>query len=214
MSKIRVVIADDYAMLRASLRAVLTGDPQVEVVGEAEDRAVLIEQCESLNPEMVLLDLSMRGRGGIAAIRRLKQTRPGLKVLAVSMHDDESYEQRARRSGAAGYVSRWSGASTLLTAIRAVRNGERCFDPAAVTPACQATPPAGLDAAALESLTARQRELLHRVALGYTNAESAESLHVSERTVERHRKKIMAKLGLRKRRELVSFALAHDMLRK
>ncbi|MBI5383944.1 MAG: response regulator transcription factor [Verrucomicrobia bacterium] len=215
MAKIRVVITDDHALVRAGLRALLTAQPDLEVVGEASDGVVVVDLCRRLAPDVVLMDLTMPGRGGISAIQDLRETCPAAKILVVTMHEDETFARQALLAGAAGYVLKKSLATELINAIRAVHRGQRpigaTLAAALAAPERSATPlPPGTKV--LDSLTPREREVVVCVALGHTNLEIAERLHISDRTVETHRKNITAKLGLRTRADLVRFALEYKLI--
>jgi two-component system response regulator NreC len=202
--KIRVLIADDHTLVRAGLRALLQAQPDFEVAGEAEDGVVVIERCRQLRPDIVLMDLTMPGRGGIPAIEELHRDFPAAKVVVLTMHDDAAYLRQARLAGAAGYVQKKALATELLRALRAVHAGKPYW-PAELPAAPRARGP-------LELLTDREREVVTQIALGHTNAEIAGRLHISEKTVETHRAHIFEKLNLETRADLVRFALEHGLL--
>lgn len=206
MNRTRVLLADDHALVRSGLRALLEAEPDMEVVGEAEDGVMVVETCRKLQPEVVVMDLTMPGRGGISATEDLRTELPETKVVVLTMHDDNAYLRLAQLAGAAGFVLKKSLATELIQAIRIVHAGGTHF------PVTEATP--GLNSAQtpLESITDREREVLTLVALGNTTAEIARKLHISEKTVETHRAHIGEKLGLRTRAELVRFALEHGLL--
>ncbi len=216
MTKIRVVIADDHALVRAGLRALLSAHPHLEIAGEAPDGVVVVEQCRRLAPDVVLMDLTMPGRSGISAIQDLRQTCPDTKVLVVTMHDDEAYARQALLAGAAGYVLKKSLATELLAAIQAVHEGRHHVAPALAhgnQPSTASAPDLPREGRLLEVLTPREREVVHLIALGHTNAEIARRLHISEKTVETHRMHVTNKLGMRTRADLVRFAIEHDLMR-
>ncbi len=214
MSRIRVLIADDHALVRAGLRALVDAQPDMEVVGEAADGVVVIEQCRRLAPQVVLMDLAMPGRRGISAIQDLHQACPGSRALVVTMHDDSAFARQALLAGAAGYVLKQSLPTELLKGIRAVYQG-RLF----VTPSLARALETGGDSTPRQTpnnyqdlLTPREREIAGLIALGHTNAEVAHRLHISLKTVESHRSHIMAKLSLRTRADLVRFALENRLI--
>ncbi len=215
MAKIRVLIADDHALVRAGLRALLAAQPQFEIAGEAADGVVVVEECRRLLPDVVLMDLTMPGRSGISAIQDLRRVCPEAKVLVVTMHEDEAYARQALLAGAAGYVLKKALATELLAAIQAVYQGRQHVSPALARAAVQgpATSRLARDVPLLDLLTPREREVVSLVALGHTNVEIARRLHISEKTVETHRMHVTAKLGLRNRADLVRFALEHNLLR-
>ncbi len=215
MGRIRILIADDHALVRAGLRALLVPQPDLEVVGEAADGVTVVEQCRRLAPDVVLMDLSMPGRRGISAIKDLHDTCPGAKVLVVTMHEDETFARQALLAGASGYVLKQSLAAELLSAIRAVHQGQTHLTPklAAVLATSEEEPGSPRHGpAALESLTSREREVVTLVALGHTNIEISQRLHISDKTVESHRKNIAIKLGLRTRADLVRLAIEHGLI--
>ncbi|HEY5915009.1 MAG TPA: response regulator transcription factor [Verrucomicrobiae bacterium] len=215
MARIRILIVDDHALVRAGLRSLLAAQPDMEVVGEAADGVVVVGQCQRLAPEVVLMDLTMPGRRGISAIQELSHECPEVRVLVVTMHDDPAYVRQALLAGAAGYVLKQSLATELINAIRAVSKGQRFVTPALGSDAIE---PAGIPPRAetaehfLGLLTQREQEVASSVALGHTNAEVARFLHITEKTVETHRLHIMSKLGFHSRADLVRFALEHRLI--
>jgi two-component system, NarL family, response regulator NreC len=200
MHKTRILIVDDHALVRSGLRSLLAEQPDFEIVGEAADGAEAITACNRFAPEVILMDLSMSGRGGLAAIRDLKQVCPGVQVLVVTMHEDPAYARVAMREGASGYVLKRSSVPELLTAIRTVRLGQKyitgSLSHTLVEPAPEEPRPSPTSGA-LHLLSARELEVLVQVALGHTSSEIGQTLHISPSTVETHRRKILIKLGLR-----------------
>jgi two-component system response regulator NreC len=207
MSSVRVLIADDHALVRSGLRALLEAQPDMEVVGEAEDGVMVVERCSKLKPDVVLMDLTMPGRGGVSATEDLRSQCPDTKVVVLTMHDDDAYVRLARLAGAAGFVLKKSLATELIRAIRAVHAGKTHF------PAGESAPVLRTAGAPLDLITDREREVVTLIALGHTSAEIASKLHISEKTVETHRAHIVEKLGLRTRADLVRFALEHGLLK-
>ncbi len=217
MSRIRILIADDHALVRSGLRALLSAHSDLEVVGEAEDGTVVEESCRRLAPDVVLLDLTMPGLGGIAVIGDARRAAPRTKVLVLTMHEDEAYARQAARAGAAGYVLKKALATELVKAIRTVYRGSRYVDPvleAAFFDPDPRLPDAGPRTGGADSISPREREVVSLVALGNTNAEIAAHLHISVKTVETHRARILEKLGLRSRADLVRFAIDHGLMRR
>jgi DNA-binding NarL/FixJ family response regulator len=215
MPKIRVLIADDHALVRAGLRALLEAQSDIEIVGEAESGIVVERLCQQLAPDVVLMDLAMPGRGGVAATGDVRLVCPSTKVLVLTMHEDESYVRAAAMAGAAGYVLKKAVATELVDAIHVVHRGGRyappelldSFEASGAESERQGGVRPGLDL-----LSAREREVVSLIALGHTNAEIGLRLHISEKTVESHRGRILSKLGLRTRADLVRFALEHGLM--
>lgn len=210
---IRILIADDHGVLRAGLRALLNAEPDLEVVGEAADGNEALRLVEKLRPDVLLLDISMPGPGGIEVTRRVKRAQPDTRVLILTVHEDEGLLREAIRAGAAGYIVKRAVESELINAIHAVWRGDLYVHPAmtrALLKDLQA--PATTEQPLVEPLTPRETEVLSLIAQGYTNRQIAEKLSISVRTVESHRANIMGKLGLRSRVELVRYAREHGLL--
>ncbi len=204
---IRVLIADDHALVRAGVRALLEAQPDMQVVAEAEDGALAVSRSRQLRPDVVLMDLTMPGCGGIPAIEDLCRECDGTRVLVLTMHEDAAYENLARLAGAAGYVLKKALARDLIAAIRAVHAGKTHFTTHGVLRPKRAVAP-------LELISDREREVVSLIALGHTNAEIAGKLHISEKTVETHRAHVFEKLSLRTRADLVRFALEHGLMQR
>ena len=207
MNRVRVLIADDHALVRSGLRALLEPQPDIEVVGEAEDGVVAVQICRKLDPDVVVMDLTMPGRGGVKATEDLRRECPQTKVVVLTMHDDEAYVRLARLAGASGFVLKRSLATELIQTIRHAHAGKAHF------PTTDLPSPSQTGASALELITDREREVLTLIALGHTSPEIAGKLHISEKTVETHRAHIADKLGLHTRADLVRFALEHGLLK-
>lgn len=214
MSQIRMLIADDHLVLRAGLRMLLDAQADILVVGEAANGGEVLQLAASLQPNLILLDLSMPGLGGLEALPLLRKQNPATRILMLTMYDDESYLRQALRDGAAGYVLKKAADSELLSAIRAVMRGE-LYVHASLTRTLleDLLPSASVEHnTPWDSLSEREREVLLLVARGYTSAKIAERLNLSPKTVETYRARGMEKLGLRSRAALVQFALAHNLL--
>lgn len=208
--KIRVVLADDHAVVRAGLRALFGAHGDIDVVGEASDGREAIEVVERLRPEVLLLDLSMAGLNGVEALRRVRASCPATRVLVLSMHAAPEYVRPAIRAGAAGYVVKGAGLDSLVEAVRALAAGETFLGPeASRVVAGDLDYPAreGASHEALERLTPREREVLQLVAEGHTNREMARILGVSPKTVDAHRTNLMAKLDVHDAQALTRFAV-------
>ena len=220
---ISVVIADDHGVLRAALRALLKGEPDMEVIGEAADGQETLKRTQELKPKVLLLDMTMPGPGGIEITRQLQKTLPETRVLVLTVHEDERLVREALHAGAAGYIIKRAFDTELTNAIRAVAEGNLYIHPALtralIKEQANSTPPAPSDAA-LEMtedespLTRRETEVLQLIAKGYTNRQVADELSLSVRTVETHRANLMGKLGVTSRVELVRFAKERGWLEK
>jgi two-component system response regulator NreC len=212
---IRILIADDHSVIRAGLRTILSAQPDFEIVGEAADGNEALRLAQELQPDIVLTDLSMPGPvgGGIAVARRLKETSPAMRVLILTVHEDESLLREALRAGAAGYVVKRAADTELVSAVQAARRGDLYVHPSmtrllfkdmAALPVSNPVP--------AESLTPREIEVLRLLAKGYTNRQIADVLSLSMRTVEGHRASLMSKLDVHSRVELTSYAEEHGLL--
>jgi two-component system, NarL family, response regulator NreC len=204
---ISVLIVDDHALLRAGLRSRLEREPGIAVVGEADtaERAVLM--ARRLQPDLILLDLLLPRKSGAEVIPELAEVAPEAKVLVVSSQAAPSSVRRALSAGAAGYLPKRSSDRELLTAIRLIADGAGYVEPDL---GAKLVTPGG--PGALGPLSERERDILHLLALGYTNQEIGKKLFISVRTVDTHRAHIMRKLELETRAELVMFALANGVI--
>jgi DNA-binding NarL/FixJ family response regulator len=215
---IGVLIADDHAIVRDGLRALVAAQPGIVVIGEAEDGLQAWRGACRLKPHVVVLDVSMPGLSGIEALERITRDCPDVKVLALTMHEERGYVSRVLAAGAAGYALKRSASSELVRAIRAVVAGERYVDPSLAGTllteyaARRVRRRSGAEGLA-DALTVRESEVLRLLALGYSNKEIASSLSISVKTVETHRASGMARLGLTSRAGLVRFALAEGWLK-
>lgn len=208
----RILIADDHPVLRSGLRILLAADPDLEVVGEAGTGEETLRLAEELLPDVVLLDIGMPGESGIATVRRLKEKLPALKVLFLTMHEEEGMLLEALNAGGDGYVIKRADQPEIIQAIRVVRRGDVYVHPAmtrALLSQAEATerPPEPI-----EPLTRREIDVLRLLARGNTNRQIAELLALSVRTIESHRANLMGKLGLSSRVELVTYAEEHGLL--
>jgi two-component system response regulator NreC len=214
---IRLLIVDDHAVLRSGLRVLLNAQPDMEVVGEASDGAEAVAEALRLRPTVVLMDVAMSGESGLDATARIKQAAPEVKILVLSMYDDESYLRRALDAGASGYALKRAADTDLLSAIRAVARDEVYLHPALTRVLVSdllkrdpSTPPPSRPDA--PHLSERELEVLRLVALGHTNQEIADSLYLSVKTVESYKGRLMEKLGLRGRAALVRYAVEAGLL--
>lgn len=209
-----ILLADDHAVLRSGLKLLLESQPDFQVVGEAASGLEALSLTEKLQPDLLLLDLSMPGLGGLDALPALRKIAPQTRILILTMHDDPQYLRTALKNGASGYVLKKAADSELISAIRAVLRGEMYVHPSMtralledmLSPAESAAPDAW------HTLSEREQSVLKLVALGHTSAEIAETLNLSAKTVETYRARGMEKLGLPNRAALVRFALQKGIL--
>ncbi len=218
MEKIRVLLADDHAVLRAGLRLLLDAQADMEVVGEASTGDQAVTQAKSLAPDVVLLDITMSGPDGLDAVQMIKETNPEIKVLVLTMHDDESYLRQVLEGGGSGYVLKRAADTELLSAIRAVHEGGTYLHPAhahmLLKGAEEDEEPQEAATGGIAILSDRERQVLKLVALGYTNKQIANKLFLSVKTVETYRARMLGKLGIKGRAALVRYALRVGLLTK
>jgi len=213
---IRVFIADDHGILRGGLRALITAQVDMEVVGEAGSGAEAGGGGAETEPDVVLMDISMPRGGGLAAIAAIKRVRPKTRILVLTVHDELGYVRAAADAGAVGYVVKNAVDTELLAAIRAVAQGRTFMDVSVNMGLAQQSMtqkrrdvPGGRETT---QLTPREREVMARVAEGYTNSQIAEELRLGVKSVETYRARVMDKLGLTSRSDLVRFALESGVL--
>jgi len=209
------MLVDDHAVLRAGLRTLLNAEPDMEVGGEAADGKQAVQKVAELEPEVVLMDISMPVLNGLEATRQIRRAHPQVKVLVLTMHDSEEYLFQVLEAGASGYVPKKAADTELINAIRAVYRGEAFLYPTAAKALIQdylERARAGEESDSFDRLTEREKEVLKLVAEGYTNQEIAYMLVISVKTVETHRARIMEKLEFRTRAELVRYALNRGLL--
>ncbi len=210
MSKIRLLLVDDHQIVRAGLRMLFMAEDDMEIVGEANNAEEALQAVRELNPDVVLMDVAMPGVSGIEATRRIKEARPNVAVLALTMHEDEQYFFEMLNAGAVGYMPKRAAPDDLVSAIRVVSQGNVFLYPSlAKLLVKDFLDRSESDAADQEAevLTSREREVLIQIAEGYTNREIAEMLVISPKTVDRHRENIMHKLNLHNRVGLVKYAI-------
>lgn len=205
---IRVLIADDHAIVREGVRSVLSSDEGFDVVGEAVNGAEAIALAQTLQPDVVVLDLSMPELSGLDATARIRQCAPDASVLVLSVHDHEEYVLQSVRAGAQGYLRKDSSPAELRGAIRALRDGGSFFS----APVARTLSAALQSERRVASLTSREREVLVLIARGGTNKEIASHFGISVRTVESHREALRRKLGLRGAADLARFAVDAGLL--
>lgn len=204
---LRLVLCDDHAVVRAGLLRILEKDaPEIVVVGEAgnADEAVLIVRRE--NPDVVVMDVGLPGENGISATQRILEASPGTRVLMLTMHDDVAYLRESFAAGAVGYVLKNAADVELVLAVRQVAEGHHYVHPALGAALLAEQPEATVPTRTMPKLSTRETEVLRHLALGYTNPEMADALHLGVRTIETYRASLQQKLGLRSRAELARFA--------
>ena len=214
MDRIRILLADDHTILRDGIRSLLEDQPDIQVVGEAEDGHTAIRMTCELEPDVVLMDIAMPLLNGLEATRRIKRDCPRARVLILSMHENEEYIRQALASGAMGYILKDAAAHDLLGAIRAVHSGEAVLSPAITRLVIEDYLRWGdLGSGDLTNgLSSREREVLQLIAEGYTNKQIAEILSISVKTVQAHRANIMSKLDLHDRSELIKYAIRKKII--
>lgn len=211
---ISVLLADDHGVVRAGLKALLDAQPDMTVVGEAEDGPTAIRMVQELNPTVLVTDLSMPG-GGMEAIREVNSLNLPTRVLVLTVHAEERYLLPVLEAGGSGYVRKASAHTDLLTAIRTVARGEVFLDPAATKTLLRGylgRVTSGDEIDLVEILSEREREVVKLTAEGYTAQQASEILSLSPKTVETYRHRAMQKLGLTNRAELVRYALRAGLL--
>jgi DNA-binding NarL/FixJ family response regulator len=213
MARIRVLIADDHAIVRDGIKALLTLADDIEVVGEAGDGREAIERVAALEPDVVVMDIAMPGLGGLEATIEIKRTHPRTKVLVLSQYEDREYIRRFLKIGVSGYVLKKSAGTDLTGAIRAVFRGGLVLDPEVAREAMQDAGRTNGTADPYESLTDREKQVLKLVAEGHSNKEIADLLTISVKTAMSHREHVMDKLGLHSRTDLIKFALREGIIR-
>lgn len=207
---IRVVLADDHTLVREGIKGLIEAKmPHLQVVGGASNGQEALQLCRELKPDLLLLDISMPGLGGLEVLAELKTIDPNLKVIIISQHTDRAYVMRALKLGARGYLAKRAMAGELVSGIQAVLEGRTSLDPSIAELVVDAAihPGAGGEAGELGQLTDREREVLKLTAEGQTAKEIGQVLNISVHTVNRHRATLMAKLGVHNRGELVKRAI-------
>ena len=215
MNKLRILLAEDHETIRDGLKLLVNSQPDMEVVGAADNGRVAVQLAQQLVPDVVVMDVSMPELNGLQATKKLKEKYPQMKILPLTRHTDEGYLQQLLLAGASGYVLKQSKSVELLRAIRAVALGQTYLDPAiaekAVNPirssrrATRGLPPNA-------NLSAREAEVLRLIAWGHINKEVAARLNVSVKTVEVHKANAMRKMGMKSRVDIVRYALLQGWL--
>jgi two-component system response regulator NreC len=214
---IRVLLVDDHKMFRAGIRALMSSQRDMDVVGEASTGEEALELTATMSPDVVLLDIGLPGMGGIEVARRIRAEHPKVQILALTAHDRPEYFFEMLRAEVAGYVLKEAAPTELFTAVRAAHSGEAYFYPSVARKLLndylrRASTSAGDERESYDGLTPREREVLKLIAEGYSNRDIAERLVISVNTVEVHRTRLMRKLDLHKRAELVKYAIRSGLI--
>lgn len=216
VEKIRIVIADDHAVLRSGLKALLNCSPHFEVTGEAGDGLEALKMVEELKPDVLILDLSMPDMNGVDCLKEIRSRHLSCRVLVLTMYDDEEYIKEVMRAGADGYVLKKSADTELIEGIIKIHSGKKYLNEAVSQTLIEsllhssAVEPDGRNPYVLLSI--REREVLRFLAQGYSNSEIAKMLSISAKTVDTYRSRVMSKLNMRKKSELVNYAIKFKLI--
>lgn len=211
-SKMRILVVDDHAMMRDGIRALLGLQEDMEIIGEAAEGKEAVEKALALNPDVIVMDIAMPGMDGLEATRRITKKNPHNKVLVLTQHDNKEYVLSTIKAGAAGFVPKRALGSDLVLAIRAVQRGESFLYPSAATALVEDYRQQTEEAEPYDRLTAREREILKLIAEGHTSREIATMLFISLKTALGHRAKLMEKLALHNRTELIKYAMRKGLV--
>lgn len=215
MSKIKLILADDHAVVRSGIRMLLEAQPDITIVAEAETGKEAVSLVRSLRPDVILMDIQMPDMNGIEATKQIKITAPETAVLALTMHEDDQYFFEMLHAGASGYVPKRAAPDELVTAIRTVGRGDVFLYPSLATRLVRdylSRAESGDQPLLYDELTPREREVLILIAEGLSNLEIADRLVISVKTVDRHRENIMRKLNMHSRIDLVKYAIRTGLI--
>ncbi len=218
MGKIRVLLADDHAILRVGLKTLFSAHPDIEVIAEASNGNEALRKSLELVPDILILDISMPELNGLKVTQEIKRQQPAIKILVLTMHEDEDYLHRMLQAGADGYLPKKAADTELITAVRATYRGEHFIHSSMTTGLVtdlRNKEISGLKKkAGQDRLSSREREVLRLLAIGYTNQQISDQLYLSIKTVETYKGRLKVKLGLQGRAELVRYALQTGLLKK
>jgi DNA-binding NarL/FixJ family response regulator len=206
-----VLVADDHAVVREGLKRILTQDKGIEVVAEAADGTAALSRAREVDPDIVVLDMSMPGRGGLETLQELKRLWPTLGVLVLSMHPEDQYAVRVLREGADGYLSKESAAEELISALRKIHGGGKYVSPTLAERLAQ-TVERGFEGPPHELLSTREFQVLVLIAQGRTVSEIGDELHLSVKTISTYRTRILEKMGMRNNAELMHYAIEEGIV--
>jgi two-component system, NarL family, response regulator NreC len=215
MDKIRVLVADDHTIVREGVRLLLEAQPDIEVVGEAADGQEALALVRQLHPDLVVMDIQMPNLNGLEATRAIKSELPQTQILALTMYESDDYFFQVLAAGASGYVLKKAASADLITAIRAAHQGDVFLYPSVARRLVSdylTRVKGGEERSSYDGLTAREHEVLKLIAEGYTNQAIADKLVISPSTVQTHRTRIMQRLHLHSRSELIQYALRKGLL--
>ena len=216
MSKLRVLVADDHAVLRDGLKALVNAQPDMEIVGEAENGQTTYERAKELMPDVVLMDISMPELNGVQATELIRRDCPSVKILVLTAYKDKGYLDRLLKVGASGFILKLSAADELIGAIRLVAEGKTYLDPQMVDRIAEGYVRSRTLKGEVRQreLTSREEEVLRLIARGYSNKEISTQLKIAVKTVESHKANLMQKLELRSRTEIVRYAVRQGWLQE
>jgi two-component system response regulator NreC len=214
-NKLRILLAEDHETVRAGLRLLINEQPDMEVVGEASNGRVAVERARELQPDVLVMDISMPDMNGLKATAKLQKICPHIKLLTLTRHTDDGYLQELLRAGVSGYVLKQSTSAELLRAVRTVAAGDKYLDPAITSKVIGGYAGRQIKAggeSSLATLSARESDVLRQIAWGYSNKEIAAQLSLSVKTVEAHKANAMRKMSMRSRIDIVRYAILQGWL--
>jgi DNA-binding NarL/FixJ family response regulator len=209
---IKVLLADDHSIVRAGLRRIVEESGEMEVVAEADDGREAIQLVQKTAPDVAVIDISMPGLDGLEVISRLQSLHPKLPILVLTMHEEGQYVVRAIQAGAMGYLTKQSAPEQLVKAIRKIHDGQRYITDEAAESLALRVAKGSNGKSPLDSLSMRELQVLRRLAMGHTNREIASAYHISIKTVDTYRARLLKKLGLRNNAELSRFAIQNNLV--
>ena len=210
---IKVLLADDHSIVRAGLRRIVEESGDMEVIAEASDGREAIQLVHSTTPDVAVIDISMPGLDGLEVVSQLRSHYPELPILILTMHEEGQYVVRAIQAGAMGYITKQSAPEQLLTAIRRVYDGNRYLTDEAAEALALRIAKGSNGQSPLDSLSMRELQVLRRLAMGHTNREIASAYHISIKTVDTYRARLLKKLDLRNNAELSRFAIQNNLIK-
>lgn len=217
MNKLRILIAEDHVSVREGFKFIVESQVNMEVVGEAGDGRTAVEMARKLQPDIVLMDISMPKLNGLKAAAKLKRVAPDIKILTLTRHDDSAFLQELLQAGVSGYVLKQSAAEEIIRALSAIAEGKNYLDPAITDKVFSSytekqTKPRGDTTG--NPLTMRESEVLRHIALGYSNQEIADKMNVSVKTIESQKASTLKKLNMRNRKDIIRYAILQNWLQE